>query len=297
MPKGVIPEKKMEELLYDYHLARAMGENVSYNDNYKKVLYMDYVFEKHGTTEAVFDSSMVWYTRHTEILTGIYERISERLKKNQKEIDRLVAIRDNKATTSLPGDSIDLWLWNHLYALSAHPMNNKVSFTIPSDSNFFDRDTLRWELNYHYLGSQPDSLQAAIMALQVLYSKDTIISERRRIMESGKQTITLQADTLGDIKSIKGFVYYLGGKDSLDKLLLNDISLVRYHSLDTLLVEKTDTVPSEKKKVEEPVKVETPKEEIPLDKEKPETVRPMPNRPRPSAAREAKPVEQEPESN
>ena len=35
-PDGVIPESQMEELLYDYHLAKAMGENLSGEDNYKK---------------------------------------------------------------------------------------------------------------------------------------------------------------------------------------------------------------------------------------------------------------------
>ena len=75
-PKEVFSEKKMEDILYDYHIAKAMGDNVSYTDNYKKALYMEYVFRKNGTTEEVFDSSMVWYTRNTEILSKIYENVT-----------------------------------------------------------------------------------------------------------------------------------------------------------------------------------------------------------------------------
>ena len=67
-PSGVIPESEMENLLYDYHLAKSMGDNLPYSENYKKALYLDAVFRKHGTTQAVFDSSMVWYTRNTEVL-------------------------------------------------------------------------------------------------------------------------------------------------------------------------------------------------------------------------------------
>lgn len=37
-PDSVIPESKMENLLYDYHLAKAMGDNLPYNENYKKSL-------------------------------------------------------------------------------------------------------------------------------------------------------------------------------------------------------------------------------------------------------------------
>ncbi|KAB4403140.1 DUF4296 domain-containing protein, partial [Bacteroides thetaiotaomicron] len=68
-PDDVISESKMENLLYDYHLAKSMGDNLPYNENYKKTLYLDAVFKKYGTTEAVFDSSLVWYTRNTEVLS------------------------------------------------------------------------------------------------------------------------------------------------------------------------------------------------------------------------------------
>ena len=35
-PDDVISESKMENLLYDYHLAKSMGDNLPYNENYKK---------------------------------------------------------------------------------------------------------------------------------------------------------------------------------------------------------------------------------------------------------------------
>ena len=77
-PNDVIPESKMESLLYDYHLAKSMGDNLPYSENYKKALYIDAVFKKYGTTQAVFDSSMVWYTRNTEVLSKIYEKVKKR---------------------------------------------------------------------------------------------------------------------------------------------------------------------------------------------------------------------------
>ena len=48
-PDDVISESKMENLLYDYHLAKSMGDNLPYNENYKKTLYLDAVFKKYGT--------------------------------------------------------------------------------------------------------------------------------------------------------------------------------------------------------------------------------------------------------
>lgn len=61
-----------------------MGENMPGGENYKKALYVEAVFKKYGTTEEVFDSSMVWYTRNTKILSEIYEKVNKRLKAQQK---------------------------------------------------------------------------------------------------------------------------------------------------------------------------------------------------------------------
>ena len=51
-PSDVISESKMENLLYDYHVAKSMGDNLPYSENYKKALYIDAVFKKYGTTQA-----------------------------------------------------------------------------------------------------------------------------------------------------------------------------------------------------------------------------------------------------
>ena len=45
-PEIVLPDNKMEDVLYDYHIAKAMGEELSRNEYYKKVLYIDAVFKK-----------------------------------------------------------------------------------------------------------------------------------------------------------------------------------------------------------------------------------------------------------
>ena len=145
-PSDVISESKMENLLYDYHLAKSMGDNLPYSENYKKALYLDAVFKKYGTTEAVFDSSLVWYTRNTEVLSKIYEKVSKRLKAQQNEINHLIALRDNKPKMSEPGDSIDVWPWKRLIRLTGEMMNDQYAFVLPADTNYKDRDTLVWEV-------------------------------------------------------------------------------------------------------------------------------------------------------
>ena len=50
-PSDVISESKMENLLYDYHVAKSMGDNLPYSENYKKALYIDAVFKKYGANK------------------------------------------------------------------------------------------------------------------------------------------------------------------------------------------------------------------------------------------------------
>jgi hypothetical protein len=241
-PKEVIPESQMENLLYDYHIAKALGDNLPHTENYKKALYIEYVFRKHNTTEAAFDSSMVWYTRHADVLSKIYERVSKRLKAEQNELDNLIAIRSHKPKISAPGDSIDLWLLNRIMLLTGNPLNNRLTFAISSDSNFKARDTIQWSMYCYFPDARPDSAVFALMSMAIQYANDSIISKTDRVYGSGWQNMRLQADTLGDMKEVRGYVYYSGGKDSAGHFLANRISLMRYHSNDSLFSEKADTL-------------------------------------------------------
>ncbi|NDV59755.1 DUF4296 domain-containing protein [Bacteroides sp. 519] len=254
-PKDVIPESTMEQLLYDYHIAKAMGDGLPYNENYKKALYVEDVFKKYGTTQAAFDSSMVWYTRNTEVLSKVYEKVSKRLKNDLNDVKRLISIRDNKPMVSESGDSINVWFLEKIYRLTGHPLNNKITFNLPSDTNFYDRDTLSWQVNYNFLGHEVDSNRAAIMAMHIIYDNDSIISDIRKIVTSGMDTIRLHSDTLGKIKEIKGFIYYNAKDNSVKPLWIDSISLMRYHSQDTLTTRTDTVVATEKILKPEPEKI------------------------------------------
>ena len=252
-PETVFSNDRMETILYDFHLAKAMGEELSYDERYKQTLYREAVFRKHGITEAEFDSSMVWYARHPEVLAGIYEHIREKLRTQKDYIDNLIAERDNKPKASLPGDSVDVWMWEDIYQLSGTPLDNKLTFMLLPDTNFHDRDTLRWNVRFRFLahGSQ-DSLDAPVMAMQVHYKNgDSIVTGLCKILADTVGTVMLTADTLGKMSRISGFIYY--PVQSVPRpLLLDQISLMRYHATDTLVVD-TAGVPSFEQAEEKPV--------------------------------------------
>lgn len=225
-PDGVIAESQMEELLYDYHLARSMGENLPVSDNYKKALYIQSVFQKYDVTQAEFDSSMVWYTRHTDILAKIYEKINDRLKEEQASINHMVAIRDKKSPVSQPGDSVELWFMEQVSCLTNAQDNNKISFVIPADVNSQDRDALVWKASFFYPSKAGKAMPETYMAMQMIYRNDSVITSSRKITRSGEQEIRLQSDTLGALREVRGYIYFEGAKD--DYVLVHNISMKRY---------------------------------------------------------------------
>ena len=81
MPDDVLSPGKMEDILYDYHLADGMAYAEANYDQlgYKKMVYREAALRKHGVTKAEFDSSMVYYYRHTEKLHDIYLNLAKRL--------------------------------------------------------------------------------------------------------------------------------------------------------------------------------------------------------------------------
>lgn len=273
-PHHIIPEEKMEKLLYDYHIAKAMGENLPYNENYKKALYIESVFEKYGTDQAMFDSSIVWYSRNADVFSKIYEKVNERLKKELSAFDHLISVRDNKPKISQRGDSIDVWLSKRMLHLDHTLLNNRMAFVVTSDSNFQARDTLEWNVRYRFFNTTfSDSIRIAVMSMAIQYTNDSVISLTKSIFGPGTQTIRLQSDTLKNVKEIRGFIYLTGENDSIHHLFADQISLMRYHSTDSLFDAKTDSLNADKITKEEDIDINVIKPE-PLNPELQERLTP-----------------------
>ena len=251
-PGYVLSDGVMEKVLYDYHIAKAMGENLDYNEQYKRTLYLNAVFKKHNITQAQFDTTMAWYARHPEVVNEVYDIVRERLMASRENYNHLVSLRDGKPTRSKAGDSIDVWIWDRIHMLSGMPLDNKLMFTLPSDDNYQASDTIKWTVGFNFLSEQlVDTMKRPIMAMQVTYAKDTIVSALCRIDSSQVAQLVLQADTLGDIKELRGFIYYPTNQPK-QTLLIDSVSLMRYHQTNDSIPATTDDKKEEKIELEVP---------------------------------------------
>lgn len=85
-PKGVLSRRQMVDVLVDLHKTEAIltvaGYNFGHEEEFGKCYYV--VLDKHGITQAQFDSSLVWYTKHPERFDKIYPKVVARLESDLK---------------------------------------------------------------------------------------------------------------------------------------------------------------------------------------------------------------------
>ena len=259
-PEMVISNSKMADVLYDYHMTKAMIKNRTVSSDDERQAYMDFVFKKHGITEEVFDSSLSWYSHNPDQMTSVYDQVFTRMNQESEGIKQRISARDNLSVISLPGDSVDVWTERRMIRVSNKVFENLLTFKIDADQYYEDTDTLRWSMYYHFMNGEPTSERSPVMMMQIWYDRDSMISEQRIVRQDGRQAITLQNDTLKGIKSVQGFIYYPKQDDSTKFLLLDNISLMRLHS-EKKRTETADTLGSEKKEapLTRPVRVSTPR--------------------------------------
>lgn len=88
IPKGVLDPMAMADLLADLHTVQAAASIHATRDTsfVPFAAYAPALFKNHGTTAAVYDSSLAFYTRHPELLDSIYKEVIDELSRRQAEV-------------------------------------------------------------------------------------------------------------------------------------------------------------------------------------------------------------------
>ena len=229
IPSDIIQPSEMESLLYDYHLATTMGNDLPYGETYKKEAYLDYVFDKHHVTEAEFDSSMVWYTRHTYHLVTIYENVQKRFEEDEKHLRMQMSKVSGQVAVSLSGDSVDVWQDQPICWLSSGTWTNKLVFDLKADTSFKPKDALVFEAGFLFMPQHNPSAKAVI-GLNFYFENDSVMGKTQVVTASGPQRLYFKPDSAFQFKNVSGFVYYTDDQKHPEaSLLLHDIRLMRYH--------------------------------------------------------------------
>lgn len=249
MPDEVIPPAKMENVLYDYHLSLGISSQLPTSEDYKKQAFKNYLFKKHHITEAQFDSSMVWYTRNAYELSTIYQNLDKRFSREKTKLTSMLQERHIDIATQA-GDTVDIWHYYPVYWMTDAPLNNKFTFSMRADTNFWVKDAFAWNADITYLNTGK-----VTMGLNIRLKNDSVIGKTITLTKSGSNSLYVPSDTLNEIKDINGFIYV--DKDSIHQtpsVLISNLSLIKYHQSEKKPVNKTES--KEEKKTGKNIKLQ-----------------------------------------
>ena len=219
-PSAILSADKMEDVLFDYHLAQALVNQSGDSADFRIRVYAESVFKKHEITEEQFDNSLRYYHRHMPELHEIYKNLEERM--------NFLAGDFSKKEFTAEGDTADIWQGSQRYMLTS-ALCNYATFVQPADSLLTEGDKLELNFTASWLYKEGQRFGTAVLAVK--YEGDSIVTSTQQFTGTGPQQIILRITNKKKIESIQGFIYQHTPWTPEPKILIiSDVSLIRYHS-------------------------------------------------------------------
>ena len=258
-PRGVLTSKKMEKLMVEIHVLegslRASGNAYDRGETSQK--YYQALFYKFGITEAEFDSSLVWYTKHPKKFEKIYLNVVA-------SVDTLGAdVRKGKyhpVDSAAVSGEMNLWAKATKYVYTKDSARTKLNFKI-ENVELLPGDY--YELHFlHRVGASDSSLNPH--AVMYVNYKDNIVdslyTKTRNDSVLRRYTMIFKARKNMKVESLSG--YLLGNDSSKGKMnaYIDSVKLMRKYNpfkQDSIrsVILKSDTVSGAKKIPKDSIKV------------------------------------------
>lgn len=235
IPGEYLQPDEMEDVLYDYHLAQAMGVQMLDGgrtpSDIDQNVYKMAALRKHGLTEAQFDHSLAYYMRHTDELHRIYEDLAQRYSDDAVSLG--ASVNDiNQFGDAQQGDTTNVWNKAQAIVLTTYEGMNQESFTLKGDTAYHKGDKLMLNFDTQFIVQDGSRDLVAVMA--VTFQNDSTVQQLTRVSGNSHYSITIDdRDRLG-IKKVRGFFLLNRGENdsetTLKLICLYNIRLVRMHT-------------------------------------------------------------------
>jgi hypothetical protein len=249
-PDFVLEEEQMIDLLVDVHRAEGLLEMQQQQgagfgtdlDTYQKEIIAA-VLQKHGVSRSRYDSSLMWYAQHLKLLTRVYGHVDERLKE-EHEMWSLQVTETRDFVNSIAGDSVDLWTLRDHLILDSRRYSDILFWEIPSDSNFVDGDTLRWQFIIRQL-LPGQKVLASISLTKYEPTEEELRRQGKKkqneplgapigfdaktITQNGECQLIARADSLQPFRSVILGLVLMNDSNKAAPVFVDSISLLRTH--------------------------------------------------------------------
>lgn len=243
-PAGILSPSQMESLLVDYHLAQGMAEAASEGKSMEELryVYIHAALKKHHIEEAVFDSSMVYYSANSEQMAIICAHVCDKI----EAMGGIVGTGDSGesqggkyAHLTAQGDTANVWTGMRHATLMPDILHNLLVLTWQADTATRAGDSFVWYCNAQKVAQ--NNLPDVYVQLIMRYENDTVTSMTSHIYgDRDVEVFFTPYSTLDSLRptSVTAMVFMSTreqagddnqGKNCAEALLLRDISLVRMH--------------------------------------------------------------------
>ncbi len=232
-PSQYIQPDDMEDLLVDYHKARALAHSDAIGPDsvaYYEALYIRAVLRDHGVSQEHFDSSFVYYYSRADRFDDIYKRVAERLDDQALILGASEGDIGKYAALNANGDTANIWKERPAAMMMPIPPYNRWEFSLEGDTTYRRGDVflLQFVSDFVY----QDGARNGVAYLSVTYDNDTTVSRNIHFTSSGISQLRFDANVDSDIRRVRGFFYLDGGSDQSTTtrlLFLSNVQLIRFH--------------------------------------------------------------------
>lgn len=230
VPSEVIKPGKMEEILYDYHIADGMAAaDGSENVSYLRTVYREAALRKHGVTQAEFDSSLVYYYRHTERLYDIYDRLAKRLNEESTNLGSTANEMSQLGGEVGQGDTTTVWTYPQTVVMLPAPPYNVLSFSVKADTSYNAGDKMIFNIDAEFIFQ--DGVRDGVAMLAVTFRNDSVATQVMHMSANQRYLLQVADPQMIGVKDIKGFVYLTSGTNNnsttLKMMCLRNLRLLK----------------------------------------------------------------------
>ena len=254
VPSEYIQKGKMENILFDYHLAKVMFEQEGKNDSLTLLAYQESIFEKYDVTRADFDSSMVYYSRHMQLLHEIYEHLGDRLSKELVAQGGVASGMGQYGDEIAGADTASIWNGDRSIALTPFPISNSYSFEAKADTSFHKGDRIILDFDAQFIYQM--GLREATAVLSVTFMNDSVRTETVHVSSSSHFHLQIEDSGMLGIKNVRGYFLLSNGgngySSTIRMCLCYNIKLLRMH-----VKREAETTSADSAKVQRPDSAKT----------------------------------------
>ena len=235
VPKEYLQPGKMEDIIYDYLVADGIAYTEGGNQElaFRRQAYREAALRKHGVSEAKFDSSLVYYYRHTKLLHDIYQKVSKRLNNDAIALGATANEISQFEGMASQGDTATVWSNTQTMVLMPMAPYNYVDFDLKADTTYHEGDKMILSFDCQFLFQS--GVRDGVAMLTVTFANDSTTSQIMHCSRDDHFTVQLQDNDRIGIKRVSGFVYLGKGNDntevsSLKVMAVSNLKLMKMHT-------------------------------------------------------------------